>query len=88
MTWRIEFLESVVKGDIAKLPRSHRETIRRAIDQRLATNPVAYGKPLRYSFKGMRRIRVGDYRIIYRIEPESHTVLITRIRHRKDVYSE
>jgi mRNA interferase RelE/StbE len=42
---------------------------------------------LRYSFKGARRLRVGDYRVIYRIEPED-LVVIVKIGHRRDVYRE
>jgi mRNA interferase RelE/StbE len=33
------------------------------------------------------RVRVGDYRILYRIEDAAKRVYIYRIKHRKDVYS-
>lgn len=49
-------------------------------------DPVGLGKPLRYSLKGHRRLRVSDYRIVYRIEAEKNTVVIIAITHRKDVY--
>jgi mRNA interferase RelE/StbE len=48
-------------------------------------DPVGFGKPLRYSLKGHRRLRVGDYRIVYRIE--NNNVLIVAIKHRKDIYN-
>lgn len=32
------------------------------------------------------RIRVGDYRIRYRIDDSAHHILITRIAHRREVY--
>ena len=32
------------------------------------------------------RLRVGDYRVVYRVDAPAHTVRIERIRHRKDVY--
>ena len=32
------------------------------------------------------RVRVGDYRMIYRVDDKEHTVLVTRIRHRREVY--
>lgn len=32
------------------------------------------------------RIRVGDYRILYRIDDMNHVVYLYRIKHRKDVY--
>jgi len=33
------------------------------------------------------RLRVGDYRILYRIDDSSKRIFIYRIKHRKDVYS-
>lgn len=46
---------------------------------------MEFGKPLRYSLKGARRLRVGDYRVIYTIEP-SDVILIVKIGHRREVY--
>ena len=51
-------------------------------------DPVGFGKPLRYSFKGHRRLRIGDYRVVYRIEQENMLVIIIAIKHRKDVYED
>ena len=59
--------------------------IRRAIETKLTTHPFELGKPLRYSLRGARRLRVGDYRVIYRIEPPN-TVLVMKIGHRREVY--
>ena len=86
--YRIEYLDRVVKEDIPALPKTIRERIKKAIESRLGMDPVSLGKPLRYSFIGHRRIRVGDYRIVYRIAPQSRMVTIVLIKHRKDVYDE
>lgn len=51
-------------------------------------DPIGFGKPLRYSLKGHRRLRVSDYRIVYRIEAETNTVVIIAIKHRKEVYDD
>lgn len=32
------------------------------------------------------RVRVGDYRIVFRVEDAAHEVLVTRIKHRRAVY--
>lgn len=84
----IEYLDSVVKEDISNLPVSIKNTIKRAIEERLRVDPIGFGKPLRYSLKGHRRLRVSDYRIVYRIEIETTIVLIVAIKHRKDVYED
>jgi mRNA interferase RelE/StbE len=84
MTFNIVYLEEVVRVDIPNLPVSIRTTIKKAIEERLTLDPVGFGKPLRYSLKGHRRLRVGDYRIVYRLS--SDQVMIVAIKHRKDVY--
>ncbi len=85
MTYRVEYLESVVRQDIPGLSRAARGRIKRAIEGKLATRPVEFGKPFRHSLKGARALRVGDYRVIYRLEPPS-TVVVLKIGHRRDVY--
>jgi mRNA-degrading endonuclease RelE of RelBE toxin-antitoxin system len=85
LSWRIEYLESVVQEDIPTLSEATRRRVRKAIESKLGSNPVEFGKPLRYSFEGARRLRVGDHRVIYRIEPPD-VVLVVKIGHRRDVY--
>ena len=49
----------------------------------LLKNPTL-GKPLRYSLKGFRSVRIGKYRLIYAIEGD--VVKIYAFEHRKGVY--
>jgi mRNA interferase RelE/StbE len=86
--YQIEYLDTVVNEDIPTLPKTVRDRIKRAIETRLSMDPVGLGKPLRYSFKGHRRIRVGDYRVIYRVDNDSKMVTVILIKHRKHVYEE
>jgi mRNA interferase RelE/StbE len=52
----------------------------------LANDPRPPGcKKLRGS-KGLWRVRVGDYRIVYAVNDPAKTVDITRIAHRRDAY--
>lgn len=83
--FKIKYLE-VVKKQTTGIPSNIKNTIKNAVEERLTTNPVEFGKPLRYSFKGHRRMRVGNYRIIYRIENSTKTIIIIAIKHRKDIY--
>ena len=87
LKYRIGYLESVVRDDIPNLSTTASRRIRNAIEQKLGTNPIEFGKPLRYSMKGARRLRVGDYRVIYTIEPPD-TVLVVKIGHRREVYDD
>jgi mRNA interferase RelE/StbE len=52
------------------------------------TDPVGLGKLLRYSLKGHRRLRVGNYRVVYRIEPQKHLIIIAGIKHRNNIYED
>lgn len=74
----------VAKEDIPKITSLWKKKIKLAIEDRLTTKPDVYGKPLRRSLKGYRKLRVGDYRVIYRIEQD--TVKIFVIEHRSAVY--
>ncbi|OQW46987.1 MAG: hypothetical protein A4S09_16210 [Proteobacteria bacterium SG_bin7] len=83
--YKIEYVESV-QDDLLDISKSNKERIRRAIEKKLATNPIEFGQPLQYSLKGLRRLRVGDYRIIFQIEENKKVVLVVKIGHRKEVY--
>lgn len=87
-TYSVEYLDLVAEKDIPALPKRMRDLIRRAIEERLTVDPIGLGKPLRYSFIGHRRLRVGDFRIVYRVDHNLKKVLIVGIKHRKDVYKE
>lgn len=77
-----------IKGSAAKALRKLHPLERRrlvgAID-RLATEPHA-GSVLKGEFAGLRRIRVGSYRIIYEARDEELLVLVVRVAHRREAY--
>ncbi len=68
------------------LPNNIKPTIQRAINERLEESPLSYGKPLRYSFKGHRSLRVSNYRIIYKVQEQIVTVVIVKVGIRRDIY--
>lgn len=45
-----------------------------------------FGKPLQYAFKGQRRLRIGDYKILYSINESKQEVRIHAIQDRSVVY--
>jgi mRNA interferase RelE/StbE len=85
-SYSIEYLKQVVEEDIPFLPKQISDTIKRAIETRLMRDPIGFGKPLQYSLKGHRRLRVGNYRVVYRIDSNNHLVTIVAIKHRKNIY--
>ena len=63
--FQIRYLENVVRHHIPNLSSSAKALIQSAIERRLTVDPIGFGKPLRYSLIGHRRLRVSDYRIVY-----------------------
>ena len=84
--WRVIYKKSVQK-DLKGISAKIQYILRRAIEEKLMVDPLRFGLPLRRSLKGLMKLRVGDYRIIYSIEKETVTIYIIKIGHRKEVYS-
>lgn len=80
----VEYHERVVREDIPRITPEWRAKIKRAIEDKLATQPEKFGKPLRKSLRGYRKLRVGDYRVIFNIT--GNRIRIFVIQHRSVVY--
>ena len=82
MNYKIAFKKSVSR-DLKKLIKNDAERIVDKIEQDLPekadTFPLLSGK-----FAGLRKFRIGDYRVIYTII--ENTALVLRISHRQDAY--
>ncbi len=84
--YRVVYLSKVVKTQIPKFSLPVKNRIKKAIEKKLTIDPIAFGKPLQYSLKGLRRLRVGDYRVVYKVDASEKRVIVLKIAHRKDVY--
>ena len=73
-----------VEDDFATLDRAARRRVMDAVDLRLGSSPEKYGRPLGGRFAGLRRLRVGDVRIVYRVVGRKVVVLAALTR--RDVY--
>lgn len=79
---RIELSEKF-KSQLKKLKDEKlRDSIEKTLKDLLKDPNI--GKPLRYSFKGFRAIRIGKHRLLYAIEGD--VVKVYAIKHRKKVY--
>jgi len=84
MPFTLHYHPDVRFKDLPFIDQKQKDRIRKAIEKRLLTAPHEYGEPLRKSLKGYWKLRVGDYRVVFKvIESE---VWILGIRHRKSVY--
>ena len=86
MGFTVKYHPDVREVDLPRINARMRERIRRAIESRLMIAPQEYGLPLRKSLGGYWKLRVGDYRIVFKVEGE--IVYVLAIRHRKKIYDE
>jgi len=77
-------LKGSAAKSLEKVAKNHRLSIIEAIDQ-LKTNPYV-GSVLKGDLAGLRRIRVGRYRVVYEVQAGLLVVLIIRIGHRQEMY--
>ena len=80
----VEFLPSAAR-ELAALDRAMQRRVARRIE-RLAQEPRGGGAIKLRGADDVWRARIGDYRLLYRIEDERLVILVIRIGHRGDVY--
>ena len=84
MAYFLIYHPDVKKVDLPRIDEKNKSMIKRAIEERLAMQPEIYGKPLQRTLKGYWKLRVGEYRIVYKISKTE--ILILGIIHRREVY--
>lgn len=70
--------------ELEALPRTAQQRIVEAVES-LRDDPFK-GEQLAAEWKGLRRLRVGRYRVIYAYDGRQFLILVVRVGHRKEVY--
>ncbi|MGW3472581.1 type II toxin-antitoxin system RelE family toxin [Saccharopolyspora sp. NPDC000995] len=84
MTYQIEITRDALKT-LAKLDKPIRRRLQIAIDQ-LADDPRPAGAIALKGVSGYLRIRVADYRVIYRVEDGRLVVVVVAVGHRREIF--
>jgi mRNA interferase RelE/StbE len=84
--YKVLYHERVVSDDIPSLSTSDAKRVRQAIEDKLLHRPETFGRPLRRSLRGYKKLRVGDYRVVFRIDKS--VIYILAIRHRSVIYKQ
>ena len=71
--------------ELGRFDPSLQKRIQKQIDA-LAGDPYPPDSARLAGVRGLYRVRVGDYRIIYRVDSGVLVVLVIRIGHRREVY--
>jgi mRNA interferase RelE/StbE len=82
--YTIELKPSAVR-DMQRLPHSIQTRVAQKIDA-LANDPVPHGSTKLEAQGDLRRIRVGDYRVIYQVRQKTLVIFVIRVKKRGDVY--
>jgi len=82
--YSIKFLRTALK-ELSKLPLEVQQRIADRIDE-LKTNPYPPGIKALKNGDGRLRLRVGDYRVIYRIEADNLVIIVIKVGHRRNIY--
>ena len=69
--------------ELASMPRMLRQRMIEKFDE-ISKDPR--GTDSKKLDEGTYRVRVGDYRIVYHVNDKERKVVVTRIRHRREVY--
>ena len=87
MSWRIDLHPGALK-ELKKLDRGMAARIVATLEEKIAPlrDPRSLGAPLSGPLAGLWRWRIGDYRVIGRIDDQRITILVIRVAHRREVY--
>lgn len=77
---------SKIPDDLKAISAPIKKDIQKAIEEKLTTSPEFFGKPLQFSLRGLRSMRVGDYRVIFTLSEDAVRVVL--IKHRSVAYKD
>lgn len=81
--FKLEIATKVAK-ELKKLPKQHRDSIRFVLRE-LKDDPTI-GEPLGRELTGQYSIKIGVYRIVYRVNFKNEVVFVSTAGHRATVY--
>ena len=83
MTWEIIYHKDV-DDDLKSVGPAAAKRIIQAIDKKLTIAPEKFGAPLSHNLKHFRKLRIGDYRVVYHVYNKRVLVFILAVGPRRD----
>jgi len=83
MSWAVIYHQDVA-DDLESVGPSAARRIMRAIDTKLTTEPLQFGAPLSANLSGFRKLRIGDYRVVYQVVEKKVIVYVLAVGPRRD----
>ena len=82
--WQIKIHHLVLDEDFRNVNKKDQSVILKTIYKKLSTAPKEYGAPLRHELKGLWKLKISGYRIVYKIEDANVRVLVVKVGIRRD----
>lgn len=82
--WTVKIHRLVFSEDFKRISLQAQRRIIKTIRKKLTIDPKGYGKPLGDDLTGYWRLRIGDYRAIYKVSEKKVEVLVIKIGIRRD----
>lgn len=84
MTYLLRYHPLTWKEDFKHIDQPQQQRLIRTIEKKLTTRPDQYGHPLTGLLQGYWKLKVGEYRVVYRIERQEIVVCVLTIGFRRD----
>ncbi len=86
MPYTLLYHPDIAQRDLPPIPLNVQSRIAQALAARLREAPEKHGEPLRGTLRGYWKLRVGDYRVVFKIV--SDEIWVLAILHRRQVYED
>lgn len=83
MSWKIIYHPDV-EGDLESVGPLAARRIMRAIDEKLTKAPLEFGAPLSGNLAAFRKLRIGDYLVVYQVVQQRVIVFVLAVGPRRD----
>jgi mRNA interferase RelE/StbE len=89
MKWEVLY-HPEVDDDLTSVGQGAARRIVKAIDKKLTTEPLKFDEPLSDNLGIFRKLRIGDYRVVYQVIQKKVIVYVLAVgpRRDKEVYQE
>lgn len=83
MTWEIIYHKDV-DNDLKSVGPAAAKRIMRTINEKLTKAPDKFGAPLSNNLKDFRKLRIGDFRVVYQVLNKKVIVFVLVVGPRRD----
>jgi len=84
---RVEFELDAIE-DLDQMSPVVRDRILRKINWLALNFEQSAPQSLKSNLSGFYKLRIGDYRVIYEVEPETQVLVVVRVGHRREIYDQ